>query len=267
MKIKVIIPIALLFFFSYCGPQSKLIKPSPDLPETTTGLYNTTVKNNIPFKNLVIKNIKINYQTSNNNTTLYGAAKLKKDSLILLSLRSPLGIELSRILYSRDSIKMLDRRNKTAYFTDYKHLSDIVPFDLNFQVLQTIFTGNVPVSYKNTGMPEPGFVRDTLKNEIYMGTFRAPGNGNKMDFYSWIYTNPVKPSYLVFYREDKNDKFTLQFREYEPNDNYYLPNNVMVTFSQYNHTSTIKLNLKGIQRNDSPSIRLDVPSSYKKVRR
>jgi hypothetical protein len=187
------------------------------------------------------------------------------DSAILVSLRTPLGVEVSRLLYTADSVTMLDRRNKHAYYTDYNNLSEIAPLDFNFKLLQALFTGNVPDNYRNTRMPEPEFVRDTLRNEVYLGTFNAPEEKNYMDFYGWIYKDLAKPSYLVFFKNSDTEKFKVAYQDYQKFDNQIFPEEVKVMFDQYNQAHELSLKLNGISLNEYNDVQIHVPSSYKTI--
>lgn len=266
MRINNYVFIGLFFLIlGSCGTKKQILKPSPDLPESADRIYDYTLNRNIPYHYLVIKNIKIDLQTSDNRSRLYGAVKMVKDSAILLSLRAPLGIELSRILYTKDSVKILDRQEKKAYFTDYRHLAEFVPLEFGFQILQSIFSGNIPENYNIKNIPEPEFIRDTLKNEVYLGTFGAPDPSDQMNFYGWIYSGRVRPSLLIFHRNDESERYKVKYREYQYIESQYFPKEVEVTFDRYNDTSTLKLQMNGISLKESVDIYLNVPSSYERI--
>ena len=265
MKTNIFLLIGFLFIFSFCGTRKQLLTTSPDLPRSTERLYSYVIKRNNDFQSLSIRNIRINFSTPDNTTRLYGSLKMIPDSAILVSLRTPLGVEVSRLLYTEDSVTMLDRRNKRAYFTDYKNLAEIAPLDFNFRLLQALFTGNVPDKYRNTRMPEPEFVRDTLRNEVYLGTFNAPSGKNYMNFYGWIYKDLAKPSYLVFYKNSDSGKFNVDYQDYQKIEEQIFPEQVKVMFDQYNQAHELSLKLNGISLNEYSDVQIDVPSSYKTI--
>ncbi|MCF8335206.1 MAG: DUF4292 domain-containing protein [Bacteroidales bacterium] len=265
MKTNIFLFVGLLFILTFCSPKKELITSLPDLPESSERLYPFVLNRNIPFHGLTVKNIKIRYQTPDNTSRLYGALKMIRDSAILVSLRTSLGIEISRLLYTQDSVKMLDRRNDRAYFTDYRKLGEIAPLDFNFQMLQSIFSGNIPKNYRNIQMPEPEFVRDSARNEIYLGTYHAPEEKNFMNFYGWIYKDLARPSYIVFYREEQKRKFTVRYLDYQKQNSHILPHEVKVVFDQYNQTHKMNLKFNNISFDEFNNIHIDVPSSYKTI--
>ncbi|MGM0498343.1 MAG: DUF4292 domain-containing protein [Bacteroidota bacterium] len=263
MKINILLLVGFLFILSFCGPQKELIQTSPDLPESTEELYPFVIEQNFPYRNLTIKNIKINLSTPDNNSRLYGSLKMVRDSAILISLRTSLGMEISRLLYTEDSVKMLDRQNKKVYYTDYSRLAEIAPLDFDFRLLQAIFSGNIPKNYRSTQMPEPELIRDSVKNEVYLGTFNAPKDKDYMNFYGWIYEDLARPSYMVYYKDEEDKRFTVKYLEYQKEESHTFPNEVKIVFDQYNQTHKLNLELNGISRKQFNDIQMDVPSSYK----
>jgi hypothetical protein len=255
----------LALMLSFCGTKEAALRTTPDLPESKKRLYGYVVERNLPFQRLLVRNIRVKYNSPGGHTRLYASMKMVRDSALLLSLRSPLGIELTRVLYRKDSVMMLDRRNKKAYFTDYSRLSEILPFDFNFLVLQSVFSGNVPVNFRRTSYPEPRSARDTLRNEVYLGTFEAAASGNQFNFYGWIYTDTARPSYIVFYDDSVNNQYHIRYREYQALGSRRLPESVEVEFDQANQTHTLVLKLGGISVDEDFGVEMAVPSSYETI--
>jgi hypothetical protein len=155
MRNKTIIWVFLVLLLSQCGPQGRLLETAPGIPEQPAKKYPFALARNIEEKPTTFRNISIRYKTPGNTTRLSAAVKMNPDSALLLSLRAPLGIEVSRILYSRDSVVMVDRRNKSVHYADYNNISGMLPMDFDYQVLRTIFSGNIPAGYRVRNLPEP----------------------------------------------------------------------------------------------------------------
>lgn len=69
--------------------------------------------------------------------------KMVKDSAFQLSIVPMLGIEIFRIEFSRDSVKVLDRLNKRYVAEGYEGMKGKLPVDFNFYNLQALFTNRV----------------------------------------------------------------------------------------------------------------------------
>ena len=85
--------------------------------------------------------IKINFDDGmqNLNATLY--IHLLKDSLIWVSITGPLNIEVSRILITKDSIKVMDKFEKIALLRGIDYLQDVTGLPVNFVAMEEMITG------------------------------------------------------------------------------------------------------------------------------
>ncbi len=266
MRNKTIIWVLLTLFLSQCGPQGRLLEITPGIPEQPRKKYSFAIDRNTDEKPTTFRNISIRYKTPGNTTRLSAAVKMNPDSAMLLSLRAPLGIEVSRILYTPDSVIMVDRRNKSVHYADYNNISGMLPMDFDYQVLKTIFSGNIPSGYRVRNLPEPGNTRDTIRNETYLGTFRSPDQKKGMNFYGWIYKDIVRPSYLVFHRENASDKLSIHFESYQENKGQWFPENVQIKSGKDQFESSLKVEIKQVEIQQRVTLDLDIPSSYKTIR-
>lgn len=69
--------------------------------------------------------------------------KMVRDSAFQLSVMPILGIELFRIEFSRDSVKVMDRMNKRYVAEGYEQMKGKLPVDFNFYNLQALFTNRI----------------------------------------------------------------------------------------------------------------------------
>jgi hypothetical protein len=96
----------------------------------------------IPYKWFFAK-AKIQIVDSKNDNTLNAVIRMKKDSVIWISLNAILGIEVSRILITPDSVKLIDKFNKRYYNRPFSYVQQITGMpQLSFSLLQKIIMGN-----------------------------------------------------------------------------------------------------------------------------
>lgn len=69
--------------------------------------------------------------------------RIKKDSIIWVSLSPGLGIELARVLISRDKIQLIDKLKKGYYEFDYARLTETYGFEINYNFIESIVLGNL----------------------------------------------------------------------------------------------------------------------------
>ncbi|MEZ5196431.1 MAG: DUF4292 domain-containing protein [Bacteroidales bacterium] len=82
-------------------------------------------------------------------TSLSGQLRVKKDSVIWISFSPALGIEMARLLVTTDSVKFINRINKTYFEGDYRLVNDFLDSNVDFDVLQSILLGNDLTYYED----------------------------------------------------------------------------------------------------------------------
>jgi hypothetical protein len=96
----------------------------------------------IDFEKLKIKS-KISIKTAKIDQNIPATIHVKKDSVIWISIA--LGLEAARVSINPDSIFLLDRLNRKYYKVSFKELSDNFDFDLDFNMIQSLLVGNLPI--------------------------------------------------------------------------------------------------------------------------
>jgi hypothetical protein len=96
----------------------------------------------IDFEKLKIKS-KISIKTAKIDQNIPATIHVKKDSVIWISIA--IGLEAARVSINPDSIFLLDRLNRKYYKVSFKELSDNFDFDLDFNMIQSLLVGNLPI--------------------------------------------------------------------------------------------------------------------------
>jgi hypothetical protein len=94
-------------------------------------------------------------------TSFSGQLRMRKDSAIWISFSPALGIEMLRLLITSDSVKLMNRINKTYFSGDYKRVNEYLDTNIDFDVLQSILLGNDLTYY------EAGKFRATYDSKEY----------------------------------------------------------------------------------------------------
>ena len=68
--------------------------------------------------------------------------RIRKDSAIWMSISPALGIEMARILITKDSVKFINRFAKAYHSGPISYLSYLSPVEMNYFILQSILLGN-----------------------------------------------------------------------------------------------------------------------------
>lgn len=104
-------------------------------------VFTLVKQNELAFENLKIHfNAKIKIDDKTNS--FRGQIRMYKDSLIWLSISPGLGIEVARVLIEQDSVKLINRFNKTYVNENIEFVNSILRTDLDFEMLQAILIGS-----------------------------------------------------------------------------------------------------------------------------
>lgn len=96
----------------------------------------------IQYRTLQAK-AKIEYETPDERTSFKGDLRMLKDSVIWMSIKPALGLEVARILVTPDTIKILDRINKQYLIQPYSYIEQMYQAPLDFAVLQSLVSGGL----------------------------------------------------------------------------------------------------------------------------
>lgn len=77
-------------------------------------------------------------KTNSFNITL----RIRKDSVMWLSISPALGIEVARVLITKDTLKLVDRLNSKYAISNFSHINELLQVTLDFETLQELLVGN-----------------------------------------------------------------------------------------------------------------------------
>jgi hypothetical protein len=98
--------------------------------------------NRIPFQTFSSK-IKVDYRGSDGkNYDVNANVRMLRDSTIWISVNAVLGIEALRALITPDSVKLIDKLNKTYTARSISYLQEVTSLPLDLPTLQDLLIGN-----------------------------------------------------------------------------------------------------------------------------
>src|SRR5438105_2799660 len=112
-------------------------------------LFDSVMVHQFTFNWLSAK-AEVEYTDKNNETTSFDInLRMRKDSAIWISITPLLGIEVAHVLVTQDSMKIVDRLNKTVMVRDFSFLEDLLKTKMNFEIMQAVIVGNYFPYLKN----------------------------------------------------------------------------------------------------------------------
>jgi len=105
-------------------------------------VLDTVHKNEIDFQTFSAK-IKVDFEGKDGKKNDFNAfVSLKKDSILWISINALFGIEAFRVLITPDSVKVMDKINRTVQLRSVESLQEVTQMPMTFKELQNLLVGN-----------------------------------------------------------------------------------------------------------------------------
>ena len=138
----------LLSFLLFSCKSSRHVIKEPIKEYGADFLFEKLKENEFKFDWISAK-FKLDIVIDNKKNSLTGQLRMRKDSVLWVSFSPALGIEMARLLITCDSVKFINRINKTYFLGDYKFVNDFLDSNVDFDVLQSILLGNDLTYYED----------------------------------------------------------------------------------------------------------------------
>lgn len=210
--------------------------------------------NDISFEHFFAK-VKIDFTDSKGkNTNATAFIRMRKDSLMWVSITGALGIEGFRVLIKPDSVFVMDKLEKTIAIRTVDYLQDVVKLPVNFQILQDIIIGN-PVyfprnitSFKTNGSQLMALsVGEYFKHLITLDTTN----------------NMVMNSKLDDVDELRNRTCNISFADYANIQNRWFSNKREITVTEKTKLD-VQLEFKQVAFDEPQSFPFNIPKNYQR---
>jgi hypothetical protein len=129
--------ICVVFLFSACKKQM-----APVASADRSGPTDVVTARNLEFQSFSARGRMQLEEENGDKVSSNLSLRIRKDSLIWVSVVPALGIEVARLRITPDSLHLMNRLNKTYFAGDYALLRDKFKVDVNFAMVQAILLGN-----------------------------------------------------------------------------------------------------------------------------
>jgi hypothetical protein len=215
--------------------------------------------------------IAVNYNYDGKSNEFRGQLRVKKDSVIWLSISPALGIEVVRLIITNDSVKLLNRLNKTFFVGDFALVNKFLETNVDFDILQSIIIGNDFQFYENTSF------RASIDNGLYKlsttGRRKMKRSMEKLDGEPLVLIQNIwlDPENFKISRVDikeyqkENKKLEAHYDQFTPLGEQLFP--CFVTF-QVTSAKVLKIevNYSKVTLNEPLTFPFSIPGNYTKLK-
>ena len=232
-------------------------------------LYSKMLENQLEFNYLNAK-FSIQYQQGRKVTNLRGQLRIKKDSITWISFSPALGIEAARIMMTNDSVKFINRLNKTYFTGQYHLLAEILNTTIDYSILQSMIIGNDLTQYdvnKYKASIDGGLYRITILERKKLKKFLRKSEDNPKVLIQNIWLDPslfkIKRVELKELGED-NKKLVVIYDDYVEIDGKYFPKHLLINISSQKPI-TIDVDFQKIEMDNSLKFPFTISKKYKEL--
>lgn len=258
--------LAISLFNTSCRSKKNLTKAS--LREfTASRLIKEVEKNEFDFDYLQAKmNLKI--ETKEKSFGAKGQLRMKKDSIIWISVSLPLGLEVIRMKVSPDSVYFLNRSEKTYLTENIDVFGDISPMITSVGFLQSLIIGN------DINLRESDNYKVDIKDNRYnlQITHKLKKSIRQSDE-EWkvmmkdLWIDPMMYRITKYDIKEFNDnkrKIEIQYADFEEVNEKFIPTKIIINVHG-DMTLKAVINLSNITTSKNLDFIFNIPKKYDRI--
>ncbi|MEI6434884.1 MAG: DUF4292 domain-containing protein [Bacteroidota bacterium] len=258
------LPVATFLFIS-CSPARQAMK-APLKEEGADYLFGKLKENELKFDWFSAK-FSAEYENDGKENSFNGHIRIRKDSLIWISLTPLLGIEAVRLMISQDSVKMINRLNDTYFIGDYEYVNRFLNTNIDFDLLQAFLLGNDLQYYEDgkfRAIVDRGEYKLSTGERHKLRKFVKSSNEKLKIFIQNIWLDPV--NFKITHadvKEIRKDNIKLEsfYENFETVDGQLFPRRIQYTI-RANNTIRVKADFSRMGINVPQQFPFKIPSSF-----
>ena len=232
-------------------------------------LYAQMLENHINFDYLNAK-FSINYIEEKKSTNLKGQLRIRKDSLIWISFSPALGIEAARLSLSDDSIKFINRLNKTYIDGLYDLLNERINSTIDYSILESMIIGNDLTQYdvnKYKATIDGGLYRITIQERKKIKKYLKSGETDSRVLVQNIWLDSenfrIRQIEIKELNGGDNKKLVVFYDDYRTVDGQLFPGKININISSQK-SIIIDIDFSKIELNEPLTFPFKIPRKYKR---
>lgn len=195
---------------------------------------------------------------------------IKKDSAMLISIRYLLGLEVAKVLITRDSVKFVNYVSKNYFSGDFNYINTLLNADLDFELLQAVLFGNSAEYSEDDAKMKPVTGRQNcryLLSTMRKRKLRRIQQGEEVkEALQTLTLNPDNFKILSneFIDPAANRRFTAAYSDFAEKDSVFAPRRVDIEIVAQKKAS-LKIKYVRIDKNTPQKLSLSIPAKYEKL--
>jgi hypothetical protein len=248
-----------------CSPARKVLK-EPIREEGPEFLFGKLKENELKYDWFSAK-FSADYENNGEEHSFSGQIRIRKDSLIWITLTPMLGIEAVRLMISQDSVKFINRLNDTYFLGDYDFVNRFLNTNIDFDLLQAFLLGNDLEYYENGKFKASVDKREYKLSTAERSKLRKYVKSSQEKLKIFIQNIWLDPSTFKITHADvkeigkDNIKLESYYDDFTPLDGQLFPGKMEYTIKA-EHTIRVKASFSRMTLNVAQQFPFKIPSDY-----
>ncbi|PWD99734.1 DUF4292 domain-containing protein [Marinilabilia rubra] len=234
--------------------------------------------NNSNIKNVFFRRSSIKMDSEKGIQTFRSNIFIYPDSFIRVSVLAPMGIELARISFEDNRIRILDRMNRVVIYSNYNEVYNKFGAHLNFDMLQNILLDRAFSYHLSKGISLEDYHFSIDENQYFLSSMKERQYQklvSKRQFEDVVYQRIwIDPSLFLMRRtklalSEKSINLDIKYGEYIKQDIVgYFPESIKIVGNdEQQNQVTVTISHSNIRFNDDNGISFKIPNKYEKIYR
>lgn len=195
---------------------------------------------------------------------------IRRDSAMLVTIQYVLGLQVAKILITRDSVRMVNYVEKTYFIGDFNYINELLNADLDYEVVQAVFVGNSAEFHDDETRLKP--VTDRTNCRYLLSTARKrrlrriqQGSTTK-DALQTLTLNPENFKILKneFVDPSTNRTFIAEYSNFALTDSVFAPRRVDIDIIA-EKKARAKIEYVRMDKNTPQKLTLNIPGKYDRI--
>ena len=259
---------ALPLMLASCGSKKKVVEEQKTaVVNTEQSVFLDKVTNNAQTTKFITSKVKFSVEVGNQDISLTGNLKMKRNDVIRLQLMAFGFVEAARIEFTKDYVLVMDRINKQYLKAPYRQIDFLRNSGLNFYSLQALFWNELfqPNHITLTAEDLKKYTTNTESEDAIISF-----EDGKID-YSWLAsqrTGIIKMANILYKdRFNGNTQLNWDYTNFEKMEdtNKQFPNDMNVVLTTPKKEVKLGIKLNYIGHDTDWETRTEVSNKYREV--
>ncbi len=252
---------AVLFTLASCKAKKIIVATPPvaqqELPETNKKLENIQAlqAKDLSFNTLALKG-KADLDIDGDINSVTMNIRIRKDQTIWANITALGGaLEVARALVTPDSIKLINRMQKTYTKKPFSYINEFTNHQIDFSLLQSVFSGNTIKAFMNES--------SDLKFEN--GVWNLSGKTEDL-VYAILFNTLLKPAETNLNDAEAGQALKVSYEKYTPLNGGLFPSKLNLQSMAGAKKIALNLEFTKIEGNTNVDFPFTVPKSYQLIK-